>query len=190
MSCDGGGFCNQPILTCNDYNPCTSDSCNGVTKSCEFTAVEGCVGCATNLECDDGNVCTKGTCTATNNCSYEPIANCQPCLNASDCPPVADPCQVPVCEIATGKCQYVQPTANCISCNPADLPDVISATCNDGNLCTVDSCHPQLNICLNSEDLTLPGCLPENCTTNHVCDDGDKCTIDYCDFLSPSKPAK
>jgi len=71
--CDDGTCKGSPI-NCNDSNPCTDDTCDGV---------EGCV-FESNLEpCDDGDPCTIGDSCSQGTCSGVPV-NCD-CTSDEDC---------------------------------------------------------------------------------------------------------
>ena len=114
--------------------------------------------------CNDGNPCTDDACAPEAGCVYED--NAEPCEDGDVCS-VADICG----------------GGECLSGKPLD--------CDDGNVCTDDSCHPNI------------GCVQENneaacddlnsCTTNDQClggqcigagslecDDGNPCTKDIC----------
>ena len=72
ITCTADGDCD------NDGLPCTADTCtsyaNGATPGtgvCFHDFVAGC--CLGDLDCDDGNGCTKDTCAA-NECSHAPDA--------------------------------------------------------------------------------------------------------------------
>jgi len=153
---DGCGVCEgtgQSCCTCNDNDPCTTDTC-AVTNSaqCIFTP----------LDCDDNNACTTDSCSG-GKCSNVPIScttggnACYTC-SAGQCTPIAtpcsdsDPCTIESCSVSAG----------CTS-----TPNL----CDDQNDCTVDSCVAGV------------GCqhAPVNCDTglfcqDHVCVNGVGCT--------------
>ncbi len=128
-----GGVC-QPgnPLDCNDFNPCTLDTCNPGS---------GCVrqNIANGSQCDDGNLCNgadaclNGTCLPTgaglacddhNPCTTD---SCDPVLGCRNAP-VADGtnCGGGLCGTATCKSGACVPTG--------------SVNCDDDNACTIDSC--------------------------------------------------
>jgi len=65
-------------------------------------------------------------------------------------------------------------------------------SCDDGNVCTIDSCNPVLGCandpvdCDDGNVCTINSCDPDSgCANDPVdCDDGDACTIDSCDQVS------
>jgi len=82
------------------------------------------------------------------------------CLGNDDCA-TGDPCEVGVCSKLGGSCTYF---AACPACTD-------SIQCDDGILCTVDTCTG-----LACEHTAKPGC----CDTDSDCSDGDACTNDLC----------
>ena len=142
----------QPITKelCDDQNPCTSEYCDGEDgckyellsgNECDVDActvdevcVEGvCVG--SPIECDDLNDCTADDCDLAAGCVYYPITG-QDCDDSDLC----------------------TANDNCISGDCVGKMII----CNDGNLCTDDSCLPA-----------------DGCTytpNNDACDDGNMCT--------------
>jgi nitrous oxidase accessory protein NosD len=93
-TCQAGVCAPGAVLTCNDLNPCTLDSCNAVA-GCQFTTRADGTSCAdsnvcngaevcqaglcqpgTPLNCDDGNPCTADSCSALAGCLHVPISPC------------------------------------------------------------------------------------------------------------------
>lgn len=94
------------------------------------------------VECDDGNACTVDTCVYDAGCVVSPILPGQPCDDGKLCT-LADRCN------DSGGC----------------VGDLVS--CDDGDDCTIDTCHP------------VEGCVYGAATG--PCDDGDACTHqDFC----------
>ncbi len=178
-----GGSCNPgQKLNCDDGNVCTDDSCdpekgclhvsnaapcddNNSCTSADQCVKGACVGSG-DLDCDDANPCTKDLCLADGGCQYENIA--APCSDG-------DPCTVgDIC--AAGECTAGPPM-----------------DCNDGNVCTADSCNPESGLCVHSAaegacDDGNPCTLVDSCqggkcvgTSAPKCDDDNVCTTDYCD---------
>ncbi len=193
LSCADGDQCNgaeicqagtcrsvEPLI-CDDGQPCTIDLCDA-TVGCitaaqadgapcndgdhcnglETCAMGECVPSAP-LDCDDGNPCTIDTCSPTHGCQH---------INAIDgaaCGPT-DPCaETRVC--AAGVCEVQGPVH-----------------CDDGNLCTMDDCVPDVGClfavkvdCSDGNDCTLDACDPElGCShtmraDGFECGDGDAC---------------
>ncbi len=151
------GFCapGAPLL-CEDHNVCTDDSCDPAS---------GCVYANNNAPCDDGNACTTGDTCAGGTCQSGPPTNCNDgnaCTSDSCVPPTGcahDP--VPACCTTDGQCADTdQCTTNERCVNNACVSDPVS--CDDGNVCTDDSCNPST------------GCVHTN--NNLSCDDGNVCT--------------
>ncbi|EGC33174.1 hypothetical protein DICPUDRAFT_98645 [Dictyostelium purpureum] len=152
----------QVINLCNDMNPCTIDTC-----------IPG-FGCShIKNTCDDHDHCTIDTC-GVDGCVNEKIPNCQPCAEPNPCIP--------------------DPTNLCVrrECNPYNSSlcnDVALTDCDDGNLCTTDSCDPKTGKCSNvpveceaKDACNKPQCnmATGQCIITDVCNDGSICTEDSC----------
>ncbi len=186
-SCTSIG-CRGTPKSCDDGNTCTVDSCDPATGCKQKNAVglvcaDGNV-CTTGdicsdgkctagkpLGCDDGNLCTDDKCDAKKGCTQTP--NAKACDDNNACT-VSDKC-------GSGACQPGQPK-----------------TCNDGKLCTQDSCDPTAaggkggcvskpdnGIGCNDGDLCTVGdtCSNGACKAGikQLCNDGNTCTVDKCD---------
>jgi hypothetical protein len=156
----GNGVCGGgPALSCDDGDPCTSDYCDQVTGKCAAKPLSGgactdgnpctlndsCVGglCqpAAVKACDDGNSCTQDLCDpGTGACATKPIADKASCEDGSPCT-LNDTC-------LSGKC------------SPG-----IPKNCDDGNVCTTDSCDPKLE------------CMHKAALDGQQCSDGDACSV-------------
>jgi hypothetical protein len=174
--CDDG-VCVGSLIACNDNNPCTDDSCDGLS---------GCLFVANHGACDDGNACTVGDYCLDGECAGTPV-QCE-CETDSDCGQfedgnlcngtlkcvkkgvqfqcVIDPATVVACPAPTGK------NAACLKsqCKPLtgqceSVADNNGFACEDGNQCTYgETC----------QDGQCQGASPLNCN------DGDPCTNDAC----------
>jgi len=193
VPCNDGNFCTtqdlcvqgtcsgSKPLACSDSNPCTKDSCEPAA-GCTFVPTDGacndgnlcttqdacvlglCTGTAM-LACDDANACTLDSCDPKVGCAHMPQD--KPCSDGDQCT-LVDKCVAGMCV--------------------GSVPPV----CDDGNLCTDDSCVANTGCVFKAN--AVP-CDDKNaCTTgdkcgNAVCNggpapncnDGDKCTDDSCD---------
>ncbi|MEC8023128.1 MAG: hypothetical protein VX223_04290, partial [Myxococcota bacterium] len=170
------GLCMLSLVTCDDFSPCTADSCNE-SGQCQFSLIEGCIDCADDSDCSDGDACTTDTCSESN-CIFEPSDACVTCEQDSDCPQSNIACRFPSCD--AGLCSYSD-IENCIVCNPADPAETIALECGDGLFCTTDACDPLLQICTNTNDPTLPGCKPKVCQSQNDCPTASNCDFWSCD---------
>ncbi len=178
--CTETGGCEYPPVPgdCDDGNPCTAGDhcvagvCQGEEVACDCQDDEECAGL------EDGNLC-NGTLTCDTlqvpfKCVVDPatVIECEEpggenalCLQAH-------------CEPATGECSAV-PDHGGFLCDDGDACTAGSkcangacsggavVNCNDGNVCTDDSCDPEA------------GCSHEN--NAEPCNDGDVCTTaDVC----------
>ena len=216
-SCDLAKGCTQVAddgVPCDDENPCTigdvcaSKTCKAgqpkvctstefcveakcdLTKagSCGFenkkvgttcddgdacTKEDGCVGggCGgAKISCDDKNQCTDDSCDPKKGCVHK--ANTAPCDDGDKCTQL-DACSGKLCAAGSAK------------------------TCDDTEVCTVDSCDSKTGDCVFSglpkEATTCDAdgsvctvsdaCKSGKCATGSAknCEDGNKCTNDGCD---------
>ena len=184
--CQGGTCVGGVQANCNDFNPCTTDTCdpvNGCGYSLNTLPCNDGNACTKNdvcnngvcageaVNCDDSNSCTSDACDANNGCTFAPVSG--PCDDGNACT-VGDACQA-------GQCQ---PGA--------------SLDCDDGNPCTVDQCvdggcgHQALdglacddgNECTKNDVCVQGACIGEGneacCLKDSDCDDGNACTKDVC----------
>lgn len=75
------GECAGTTVNCDDFNPCTQDSCDMAT-GCTNTAIAGCKACATDAGCDDANAATQDKCVQ-GACQNTPVPQC---TKDADCP--------------------------------------------------------------------------------------------------------
>ncbi len=182
-TCSGGKCVPGKPKVCNDLNPCTDDSCD-VSKGCVVasnsapcsdgnacTTSDACSGgtClgGSALGCDDGNVCTDDSCSKASGCVF--AANAGGCSDSNVCT-INDFCK----------------SSSCVA--------GISKSCDDGEICTTDSCDAVAD-CAHSAN-TVPcsdgsvctesdACIGGKCAPGlaKVCNDGNPCTVDACDNL-------
>src|SRR5882672_8524972 len=162
--------------SCDDFNPCTVDSCDVANGTCRHDP----------LDCDDGNSCTLDS------CSFDPshpgsgggcVHETQPAGTACDDGLV---CTIDDICNDTGACVgAIQPEGTaCDDGNSCTGPDAcdnagqclgqrashLGSRCDDGNLCTSD------DKCVATESGSI---VCQGVST--LCDDGDPCTQDTCD---------
>ncbi|MBM4353341.1 MAG: hypothetical protein FJ109_06010 [Deltaproteobacteria bacterium] len=178
--CKLGQCAGTATLSCNDFNPCTDDSCDPKT---------GCVFKANSAQCNDGNLCTSGDLCQEGKCVSGEAVACDD----------ANVCTTDACDPKTG-CTFVHNTNPCSdgsACTAADAcqdgkcvpgPQI---TCNDGNSCTDDSCNagagcqfvPNSAPCDDGNVCTIGDqCAAGKCgsTGSLDCDDANVCTTDAC----------
>jgi hypothetical protein len=136
--CDTGtGACVLTPLTCDDANPCTTDSCD---------PVNGCVHTQLTGICDDGNACTVGDECVNGACLGAPTATATSCNDGNACNGVE------TCDAASGACVVGTPL-NCDdgdSCT-TDACDPVTGCANPtidglpGALCEIDVILDQLH---------------------------------------------
>ncbi len=183
--CSGGACVSGTLLPCDDKNACTTESCDPST-GCVYAPVTNGTLCndgdyCTNSDscqngacagsgatsCDDGNPCTADACAA-NKCNSTPSAGA--CNDSDPCTTV-DACQQGACVGGTlALCDDANPCTDdtCVA-NVGCTSSANSATCSDGNACTVG------DVCVSS------ACLA-GASAN--CNDGNICTDDACDLTA------
>jgi hypothetical protein len=183
--CSGGGCVGGAPLDCDDDNVCTDDWCDPVS------------GCAGNdnqeIHCDDGDACT------TDDTCVEGVCVGGPALDCND----GNVCTDDTCDPASG-CQYVNNNDACSDGDACTTNDMCSGgacvggpdlDCDDGNVCTDDSCVPATGCTYvnntapcNDGDActTVDTCSAGGCVGGPAleCDDGNVCTDDSCDPAS------
>ena len=183
--CEGGVCMGSPVQ-CDDGNPCTDDTCDGL-GGCSFTD--------NDADCDDDDPCTVADECSAGECFGYAIS-CD-CLVDDDCGSLDDgdlcngtlhcdteafpyKCTVkPGTEIACPEAE-AGPDAICqaAACDPATgacslVPYHEGFACDDGNACTVgDKC--QGGVCVSG---VSPLCSDDNLCTDDDCDPLLGCTF-------------
>lgn len=169
-SCDSGKGCINSVSEgkdCDDKNACTSGekcqadgSCGGGSSTCECTIDADCLSHDTDL-CDGIMKCRAQT-DGTKKCVNDP-STAVTCDTSDD-----DDCNHTVCVPATGKC-VAQEVAAGTYCDDHDVCTINTTCgngtcrggtlvkdcchsdtdCNDGNVCTVDSCTVTTGKCIH-----------------------------------------
>ncbi len=185
--------CTGLTSVCDDNNPCTSDDCDPTTSACIYTnnsaacddknacssadicSSGACAG--SSVTCNDSNPCTNDSCDTAKGCVFTPIA-----ANACD---DGKPCTDDACDPVAG-CAHSNNTAACDDNDNCTVDDACkdgacasgpARNCDDGNVCSVDKCIPNIaggcyHLATNS-----PCCTGQT----SICDDGNACTNDDCD---------
>lgn len=157
--------------------------------------------CGDHMDCDDGIPCTQDWCEAsTATCSHVPV-------NAL-CEDEGSPCLLSLCVSSVG-CVIDADSQDGLSCDDDDACSMSSLCesgycvagaqrdCDDGNLCTNDSCDSASGCLHNANnapcddgsnwtgndqcvDGVCKGFGDKNCVTLSDCDDGNPCTALTC----------
>jgi hypothetical protein len=190
-ACDDGNNCNSNDSCqagkcvgigkeCNDNNPCTEDKCDPGL---------GCYFPPNTKPCDDGTVCTTGDTCSQGVCKGTGTLNCGD----------NDPCTDDLCDAVKG-CFNPFNTAPCEDGSKCTEKDTCAAgkcipgpapVCDDGNVCTADSCDPTLGCQFKANNLpcddknactTKDTCKDTKCVGGPapICDDKNGCTDDSC----------
>ena len=195
-ACAAGGSCAPgKLITCNDANVCTNDSCDPKV-GCVYLPFDA----STSAQCDDGNPCTfgdlcdKGGCSPGKMvCECKTDLDCAPkddgnpcdgglvckqgaCVNDGKvvtCPAGASTCVTSACDPKSGQCvSFAAPDG--ISCGAAGV-------CTTGGTCKAGSCQgATVAGCDDGNACTKDSCDATGCShaamTGTACDDGNPCT--------------
>jgi len=149
-----GGACKGVVITCDDKNPCTIDSCD-LAKGCTAVAADGpcddgspcttgdackagtCVGqsAGASVVCDDQNPCTADTCDAKSGCSNAPADGS--CDDGNPCTK-GDACKAGACAAGANACNCQQ-DADCAKQEDGDL-------CNGTLFCDKSEASPKCKV--------------------------------------------
>jgi hypothetical protein len=199
------GTCMGSAKTCDDLNPCTSDSCD---KECVHTNLVGfacddgkacttddlCTGgaCVGKVEnCDDKNQCTADSCVEPTGCKHAPYATNAACDDKNPCTgePLnnqleaweQDHCVNPP-QCLGGKLKQCDTGNACVdaACLP-DNPTAIASGPKQGCVLTYNEapCEDN-NPCLGGDHCTNGTCQASSTPTTLDCDDKNACTKDFC----------
>ncbi|MCX6781229.1 MAG: hypothetical protein NT003_03910 [Candidatus Magasanikbacteria bacterium] len=150
--CNSNGSCVGSKVSCDDGNPCTSDTCDPVS-GCKFQNV-------------NGIPCTGGACTQSDTCQQ---GVCKVGVNLCD---DNNDCTIDKCDSKTATCSntaLVVTLGQAIVCddsNPCTKLDQCqtggtcmgSYACDDGKPCTADSCNPSNGTCAHLPITGTPTC--------------------------------
>jgi len=164
--CGGGACMAGKPKTCASPDPCVVAKCKPTDGKCVFSDAPDGLGCvdATKctkddvctkgicagkvVDCNDSNACTDDACDAKSGCTHK--TNNHPCSDNNKCT-ANDGC-------ATGKC--------------VGLPIDVTTVCDDGKVCTKDTCSPAKG-CVHSDNKVA-------CTDGNPCTVGDRCDAGGC----------
>jgi hypothetical protein len=157
--------CVRAAISCDDNNPCTTDSCNNAS-GCVHTPLTG-TACNDNNACTQTDACQNGTCTGGN-----PVT----CNGASGCKLAG------VCKAATGQCEYAD-APDGTTCNDGNACTQTDK-CNDGScmgsnavVCPApDQCHVAGTCNPANGQCSNPPNTGANCDDNNACTQTDKCS--------------
>ncbi len=157
-SCAAGTCVPGKALVCDDQDSCTTDSCD---------AQSGCKYLDNTNPCDaDGNPCTVGDACKNGSCVKGDPKDCDD----------ANVCTIDSCDKASGSCKHDGPAQDLAPC------DADGTVCTDKDSCKSGKClaGPVLN-CDDGEPCTLDTCHAKaGCQATSLdgksCNDGDECT--------------
>ena len=152
--CVAGGCVGQ-VKFCGDGNPCTADTCQGVSGSCVHAAAPQ------GSTCNDGDVCTAGDTCNQGQCVPATTKSCDD--NNS--------CTADSCNKFTGACLNT-PNSDDLGCSDGDA-------CTDGDSCGGGSCLPgKTKGCADSDPCTADACAGGQCTHEVINGCGGNCAQD------------
>ena len=150
--CTQGGGCQGGVckagtpVSCDDADPCTTDTCDSQSGKCAHVP--------NSQPCDDGNACTQSDTCAGGAC----VGQGKSCDDNN-------PCTDDSCDPATKVCKNI---ANSKPCDDANA-------CTQGDVCKAGACSPGAGACNNGDPCKANGdCLSGVCL-NGVCASALKC---------------
>lgn len=204
-ACSNGTCVGTPV-SCDDGNPCTTDTLSGTT--CLHSAVAFGTSCDDGVYCNGADSCNAGACTvhAGNPCSGGPVCanycnetarNCFTQVNVV-CTADTNACTYDVCN-GSGSCTHPPKPAgtSCtdnLFCNGADTCSSTGLCVHSGNPCpgadgdvdcsescdeTTDSCSandPNGSPCGNGNTCQNGLCTTDNFCGDGVCDATESCS--------------
>lgn len=173
--CAKGGCASKGVVSCEDADPCTADSCDKKTGLCTHSTTPACYksACLSDGDCSIGQLCEITTHT------------CRDCLTTSDCAVSGQVCKGGSC-VAGQKCgSSVACKAFGQVCNTATgycVECLSHADCGSGFLCIGVTCMVRLD-CNSDKDCpavcdpNLAACV--ECASSADCLDGGQCGSDH-----------
>ena len=198
------GVCEEPELSCEDGDPCTGTTCDGV-DGCLFEPLEGvacddgdpctatdlcvegaCVGAGETV-CDDGNACTQDGCDPWFGCVHLDLdALCDdgdPCTGDDQCVygtciGMTDVCE---CDVDADCAVFVNACFSAYTCATSAVPRVCvpvpasETPCPDVGPCLAGACDPATEACA---PVPKPDGTP--CVDSIVCVAEGECLAGIC----------
>ncbi|MBM4344286.1 MAG: hypothetical protein FJ100_13030 [Deltaproteobacteria bacterium] len=160
-TCAGGKCKGGKATPCADANPCTFDTCNALTGECLHLPQAA--------TCDDADACSVTSTCKDAACVGATFKKCDD----------GDPCTDDTCAKPGGTCTTTQNKAACSDNNPCTAADTCDkgkclagppAVCDDGNVCTTDSCDKTKGC--GTAPATGVACNAGACTLGDGCQNG------------------
>jgi hypothetical protein len=172
-SCNAVGGCQHAPVVCNDGDACTTDSCNPLTGQCQYAP----------LSCDDGNACNGvETCSAGACVPGTPVVctASDQCHLAGTCDPTTGACSNPVATDGT-------PCTDGNACTQSDTCQAGACASGSPVICiAADQCHvagvcdPGTGACSNP-----PAADGTSCNDANACTLGEACAAGVCSGGTP-----
>jgi hypothetical protein len=170
-------------VDCNDDVPCTEDSCNEGTDTCDNVP--------NDALCDDGQWCNGAeVCNPLLDCQAGTAPNCDDGVG----------CTEDSCNEGTDSCDHVAQDSLCDdslrcngseTCNPSlDCQAGTPVSCDDANGCTNDICNETGDLCTHT---CAAAGIGDPCCTDPVCELAPICVVPCTDndgdgFGDPASP--
>ena len=158
--------------TCDDGNPCTTDSCNG-DGTCNHSPVANGTTCPNGSnKCEQTYTCQAGVCTGSNpvTCTAE-----DQCHVAGTCDPTTGACSNPAASDGTS-CNDSDACTQTDTCRAGVCTGSNQITCTAQDQChAAGTCNPATGTCSNP---TSPN--GTTCNDGNACDLNDTCQSGVC----------
>lgn len=172
--------CNQPPGPCYD-----AGYCDYASGDCVYTPKGDYAPCDDGSSCTSGDICLGGTCSGSalpdgSWCSDSNLCTTDDSCQDGSC----EPGEPFMCKKSSDACHVANTCDPYLGCSESPID------CDDGNVCTTDSCDKDTGcqhapvVCEASDACHSAGtCNPlSGCAETPItCDDGSPCTTDTCD---------
>ena len=156
--CKAGACAAGVALTCDDGNPCTTDTCDKAL-GCQTKANDAATCDADGSACTVGDKCTGGVCAA----GVAKVCDDGKICTLDACDPKTGACSNTL--VAALSCDDGDPCTHTDLCDAKGACGGKAVSCDDGNPCTTGSCSKS------------SGCVAAAVTDGASCEDGNLCTL-------------
>jgi len=145
-ACHEGACQGKARPSCDDGDPCTTDSCDSADGTCRHEPLTG-------TACDDGDPCTEPDSCVEGAChGGDVVAGC--CHGDADCRD-QDSCTADSCDTTTHQCRFT-PIVPCCGNGQVEAGE----QCDDGNPSAEDGCSPRCDFLPFRLALEAPVAMP------------------------------
>ena len=170
---DGVLCCISEDVECEDDNPCTLDGCDVSSHQCLNAAIPDGTFCGDDDLCKGTETCIFGTCHSSGPLQCDDGQFCngmETCDKVAGCVPGEPPIVDDAVDCTVDACDEILDVVTHLTDN---------SKCDDGNLCTEDTCDGELgcaNVPFAGQSDGVSCCVQED----EECNDNNPCTVESC----------